>query len=72
MPVVNKQADKQRETRRWLHRLSYPEEALHQLVLPLLALSAALRQLDDHSHVTRRQDGLHALDQLVEQLWELQ
>lgn len=51
--------------------LQYPEEALHQLFLLLLAFCTALCQLDDHSHVTCREDGLHALDQLVEQLQEL-
>ena len=50
---------------------AYMEQALHQLVLFLSALCTALSQLDDHTHVTRGQDGLHTLDQLIEQPREL-
>lgn len=51
---------------------AYMEQALHQLLLPLLTFRAALCQLDDHSHVTCSQDGLQTLEQLIKQLLELQ
>lgn len=47
------------------------EKALHHLALFLSTLCAALSQLDDHTHVTCSQDGLHALDQLIKQPQEL-
>lgn len=50
---------------------AYMEQALHQLVLFLPTFCTALCQLDNHSHVTCRQDGLHTLDQLVKQPREL-
>lgn len=50
---------------------THTEKTLHHLVLLLSALCAAFRQLHDHAHVTCSQDGLHSLDELVEQPEEL-
>lgn len=51
---------------------TYTQEALHQVFLFLFTLCTAFCQLDNHTHVTCGQDGLHALDQLIKQPQELQ
>lgn len=56
----------------WTPVLAYVEQTLHQLLLLLLTFRTALRQLDDHSHVPRCQDGLQTLEQLIKQPQELQ
>lgn len=48
------------------------EKALHYIVLLLSTFCTALCQLDNHTHVTCSQDGLHTLNQLIEQTEELQ
>ena len=47
---------------------TYTEEVLHQLALLLPTLCTAVGQLDDYAHVTRSQDGLQALVELVKHL----
>lgn len=47
------------------------QEALQQHALPVLPLRAALRHLHYDPHVTRGENGLEPLHQLVEDLQEL-